>query len=147
MPIEIDAIIAKMEWVATRGLREFAVQVSGAHIHIRRSGLASAHSATEQTEMPEKQVPIAKFTSNTTPSNVLVVDAPLAGICHLSGDSDSAPFVSVGDKITVGQTVCMIEAMKVMTSVTVAAGGTVSAILIEDGSSVDAGAALIEVQA
>lgn len=143
MPIEIDAIIAQMEWAAARGLSEFAVNSSGARIQIRRRGSPTAHRASDTAQNP---VPPALSTGGTARSAAQTIDAPMAGICHLAGDSGSAPFVSVGGAIEVGQTICMIEAMKVMTSVTATAAGTVKSILIEDGVSVDAGAALVEVQ-
>ncbi|SEL08643.1 acetyl-CoA carboxylase biotin carboxyl carrier protein [Pacificibacter marinus] len=142
MLIEIDAIIAQMKWAAARGLSEFAVNTSGARIHIRRSGALTASAASQTTH---NHVPSSAETEAPTPNAAKTVDAPMAGICHLSGDSDSAPFVSVGDAIGVGQTICLIEAMKVMTSITATTAGTVKAILVEDGVSVDAGTALIEV--
>lgn len=138
MPIEIDAIIAQMEWTATRGLSKFVVNSSGARIQIRRSG-------TPTSDAVQKQEPPVASEDEVAGRSVQTVDTPMAGICHLSGDNDSAPFVSVGDKIDVGQTICMIEAMKVMTFITATATGTVKNILVDDGASVNAGAALVEV--
>lgn len=143
MPIEIDAIIAQMEWAAARGLSTFAVNASGACIQIRRDASFVAPTTSRPAGSLASSAPVAAPIKD---SAAQTIDAPMAGLCHLAGDSDSAVFVSVGDAIEVGQTICMIEAMKVMTAVTATKSGTVKAILVEDGASVDAGAALFEVQ-
>lgn len=148
MPIEIDAIIAQMEWAAARGLSTFAVNVSGACIQIRRDASFVAPTTSRPAGSFASSAPVAAPIKDSAAPTIdaQTIDAPMAGLCHLAGDSDSAVFVSVGDEIEVGQTICMIEAMKVMTAVTATKSGTVKAILVEDGASVDAGAALFEVQ-
>lgn len=75
------------------------------------------------------------------------IGAPLSGIVHLAKDADSAPFVRVGDQVSKGQTLCLIEAMKVMTSVGADLDGTVVEIAVEDGASVEAGTVLMKVRA
>ena len=138
VPIEIDTIISKIEWAAARGLSDFAVTSSGARIRIKR-GSTPTGAAVQSVVAPTSVDVTAQ------PSSAQTIDAPMAGICYLASDSDSAPFISVGDTVEVGQTICIIEAMKVMTSITATKAGTVKAILIEDGTSVSAGVALIEV--
>ncbi|KFB08344.1 Acetyl-CoA carboxylase biotin carboxyl carrier protein subunit [Nitratireductor basaltis] len=83
----------------------------------------------------------------TDSERVVVVAAPLAGLCYLAEDPTSKPFVEVGTPVTRGQTLCVIEAMKVMTAIVADSEGTVSEICIEDGSSVEAGQCLVKVRA
>ena len=143
MPIEIDAIIAKMEWAARRGLSEFSANAAGTRIQIRRDTGVAPTAAPFAHPVMESSDPQNISTSDLSLSEI----APMAGICHLSSESGTEPFVAVGDVVELGQTICMIEAMKVMTSVTATKSGTIKAILVEDGASVDAGTALFEVQA
>ncbi|MDQ0137645.1 acetyl-CoA carboxylase biotin carboxyl carrier protein [Neorhizobium galegae] len=74
-----------------------------------------------------------------------VVEAPLPGIFYRSASPGDPPFVELGAKVTKGQTLALIEAMKMLTSVKAAEDGDVSAVLVENGVSVEAGAALFEI--
>ena len=63
----------------------------------------------------------------------LTVNAPLVGTFYSSPSPDAAPFVSVGDTVKKGQTVCILEAMKMMSEVPSPADGVVEEILVRDG--------------
>ena len=65
------------------------------------------------------------------------VKSPMVGTCYLSPEPDAAPFVKVGDNVKVGQTLLIIEAMKVMNPITAPAAGTVKAILVQAGQPVE----------
>ncbi|QOG20885.1 MULTISPECIES: acetyl-CoA carboxylase biotin carboxyl carrier protein [Bradyrhizobium] len=71
------------------------------------------------------------------------VAAPLFGIVHLQPAPDAPAFVSVGQAVTSGTTVCVIEAMKMFHGVLAERDGTVSAILVASGQEVEAGQELI----
>jgi acetyl-CoA carboxylase biotin carboxyl carrier protein len=68
------------------------------------------------------------------------------GVCHLSPSPDAPPFASIGDKIEIGQTLCLIEAMKMFTSVPATRAGALKAVLVESGREVDAGQPLFLVE-
>lgn len=141
MPIEIETIIEQMEWAASRGLAEFSTTSSGTKIHISRAGGAGPTSPNvDAAPEPAASRDASPQTTEQT------IDAPMAGICHLSGESGGGVFVSVGDTVEVGQTICLIEAMKMMMSIAATASGTVKTILVEDGETVDAGSPLVAVQ-
>ena len=74
------------------------------------------------------------------------VPAPMAGTFYASPSPDSPAFVSVGDTISVGQTLCIIEAMKVMNEIKSEVAGTVTAIVAQDGEPVQFGDCLFRVQ-
>jgi acetyl-CoA carboxylase biotin carboxyl carrier protein len=59
------------------------------------------------------------------------------GTCYLSAEPGAAPFVSVGSKVKAGETLVIIEAMKVMNPIIAPKAGTISAILIENGQPVE----------
>ena len=69
----------------------------------------------------------------------------MAGLCHLTPEPGQPPFVALGDLVAIGQTLCLIEAMKVMTAIPAPKAGTVSAIPVTAGASVPLGAPLIEI--
>ena len=71
------------------------------------------------------------------------VTSPMVGTVYLQPEPGSPSFVAVGDKISEGQTVCIVEAMKTMNQIHATHGGTVKRILVEDGAPVEFGAPLM----
>ena len=65
------------------------------------------------------------------------IKSPMVGVVYLSAGPNEVPFVRVGDKIGVGQTLCLIEAMKTFNPVKSNKSGTVKEILVESGSPVE----------
>ncbi|MGF7171036.1 acetyl-CoA carboxylase biotin carboxyl carrier protein [Sphingobium xanthum] len=65
------------------------------------------------------------------------VKSPMVGTCYLAPDPEAAPFVKVGDSVKAGQTLLIVEAMKVMNPISAPSAGTVQAILVESGQPVE----------
>lgn len=143
MPIAIESLISNMEWAARSNLGEYAFKIDGRRVTLRRG--AAGCAATNAVAVVSQDTPVP----NSAPAEVdhHVIGAPLTGIVYLAKDTGSAPFVRVGDPVIKGQTICLIEAMKVMTSVSADRDGTVVDIVVEDGASVEAGAMLMKVSA
>ncbi len=72
-----------------------------------------------------------------------VVPSPMVGTVYLQPQPDSTAFVKLGDTVTEGQTILIIEAMKTMNQIPAPRSGRVKRILVEDGSPVEFGAPLI----
>jgi acetyl-CoA carboxylase biotin carboxyl carrier protein len=72
--------------------------------------------------------------------------SPMVGTAYLAAEPGAAPFVTVGSKVSVGQTVLIIEAMKTMNHIPATKAGTVTKILVEDGQPVEFGEPLILVE-
>jgi acetyl-CoA carboxylase biotin carboxyl carrier protein len=68
-----------------------------------------------------------------------VVKAPMVGTFYRSSSPDAKPFVEVGQAIKEGDTICIIEAMKLMNEIEADASGSVKAILVENGQPVEYG--------
>lgn len=75
-----------------------------------------------------------------------VVPSPMVGTAYLQAEPGSAPFIQVGSSVTKGQTILIVEAMKTMNQITAPHGGTVTRILVEDGSPVEYGAPLVIIE-
>jgi len=71
------------------------------------------------------------------------VKSPMVGTCYLSPNPGSPPFIRVGDTVSVGQTVLIIEAMKVMNQIRAAKAGKVARILVEDSHPVEYGQVVV----
>jgi acetyl-CoA carboxylase biotin carboxyl carrier protein len=73
------------------------------------------------------------------------VCSPLYGILHLTPSPDEPPFIAVGDRVVEGQTLCIVEAMKMFHQVRASKAGRVDAILAEAGNEVESGQPLFRI--
>lgn len=85
--------------------------------------------ATPPSDSTEKAVDASAHPS--------AVKAPMVGVAYLASEPESPPFVKPGDKVTEGQTLLLIEAMKTFNPVPAPKAGTVAAILVTDGQPVE----------
>jgi len=74
------------------------------------------------------------------------VTSPMVGTVYVAGEPGAAPFVGVGDQVREGQTLLIIEAMKVMNPLPAPRDGTVTQVLISDGQPVEFGEPLLVVE-
>ncbi|MCA3359625.1 MAG: acetyl-CoA carboxylase biotin carboxyl carrier protein [Roseomonas sp.] len=74
------------------------------------------------------------------------VNSPMVGVAYLSPEPTSAPFVTIGSKVTQGQTLMLIEAMKTYNQIKAPRAGTVTRILVESGMPVEFGEPLMIVE-
>ena len=73
------------------------------------------------------------------------ITAPMVGTFYSASSPDAPAFVNVGDSISEGQTICIIEAMKVMNEIKAETSGTVTTIVAKDGEPVQFGDALFQI--
>lgn len=73
------------------------------------------------------------------------VCSPMVGTFYRASSPGAAPYVSVGDTVSEGQTLCVIEAMKLMNEIPADRAGTVKAVLVENGQPVEFGQPLFEI--
>ncbi len=144
MPIGVDQIIARLEWAAAQGLAECSVTLGGVRIDIRRQVSAAGGAPTPAGPASGAAVAVP---AGEGPAEGAAIVAPLSGLCLLAPAPGAAPFVQPGDAVAAGQTVCLIEAMKVVTAVAAPAAGTVDRVLVADGEVVEAGAVLLRLRA
>lgn len=103
-----------------------------------------------QAAMPAAQAPAAAAapaageTAAAAPAGNAIT-APMVGTFYGASSPDVAAFVAVGDTISEGQTICIIEAMKVMNEIKAETSGTVTAIVAKDGEPVQFGDALFQI--
>lgn len=94
------------------------------------SGMAAA--VAPAPTIPASSIAPAEITGHE-------IKAPMVGTFYRASAPGAAPFVEVGQAVQVGQTLCVIEAMKLMNEIEAEVSGTVSAILVENGQPVEFG--------
>ena len=104
--------------------------------------------APQQTYMIPQATPMATAATSTTTETVeekpdlpegQVVKSPMVGTFYRSASPGSDPFVEVGSVVKTGQTLCIVEAMKLLNEIESDYAGTVKAILVENGQPVEYG--------
>ena len=75
-----------------------------------------------------------------------IVKSPMVGTFYSASSPGAKPFVNVGDSVTEGETVCIVEAMKILNQIEADASGTVKAILVENAQPVEYGQPLMIIE-
>ena len=103
---------------------------------LSRGGTANGATAVAPAHAPAVESPKAEKADNDEDKNVHVVKSPFVGTFYRSPSPDSQPFTDVGEQIVRGQTLCIVEAMKLMNEIEAEVSGTVVAVLVENGQAV-----------
>jgi acetyl-CoA carboxylase biotin carboxyl carrier protein len=140
-------------------IRELALlldETSLTEIEIERAGLRLrvARNVTIAASMPANFAPAgAAATATDAPAASAdlskhpgAVPSPMVGTAYWSPEPGAKPFIEVGAKVAVGQTLLIIEAMKTMNQIPSPRAGTVTQILIEDGQPVEFGEPLVIIE-
>ena len=109
---------------------------------VRRSPDSNAEVVAKlaQTAAPDQTA------AQSPPANVKRITAPLVGVFYTAPSPGAEAFVNVGDRVTVGQVVCIIEAMKLMNEITSDFAGTLTRIVPENGELVSLGDDLLWIE-
>lgn len=98
--------------------------------------------ATHAPEVVAKADSLGVAEDNGTPANTVAITSPMVGTFYGQPSPTAASFVKMGDRITVGQTVCIIEAMKLMNDLPSEVSGKIVKICVENGTTVEYGQTL-----
>ena len=122
-------------------VQRFAVKAGEYEIEIERSEAQVAPSPAPASAEPDQRVFSGSIAALSVPDeeadNRIPVLAPLVGSFYAASQPGAKPFAEVGDVVEAGQTVCIVEAMKLMNEVAAAEGGKVAEICVEDGDPVE----------
>jgi acetyl-CoA carboxylase biotin carboxyl carrier protein len=115
--------------------------VKGGHVSVSAVAPVQVAPIEARPTQPTTAAP-ASATEAPAGQEGHVVKAPMVGTFYRSPSPDAKPFVEVGQTVKEGDTICIIEAMKLMNEIEADAGGVVKAILVENGQPVEYGQAL-----
>jgi len=147
-----------IDLVQESGIGELEITEGEERVRIARGGIvtvqpgAAAAATAAPAAAPAPAVPAAAPAPGAPAATPTVappagadghaVKSPMVGTFYRAPSPEAKPFVSVGDTVKEGQTVCVIEAMKLMNEIEADASGVVKAILVENGQPVEYGQAL-----
>ena len=127
------------ELLSETGLSEIEVEDGPRKIRVART-LTAAHVAAQvpvAAPAPVAAAPAPAAAPATPVVSANAVKSPMVGTVYLSAEPGSAPFVSIGKPVKEGDTLLIVEAMKVMNPILAPRGGMVSAILVENAQPVE----------
>ena len=133
---EVRALI---EMMSRGGIAELSLQTSAVKLRLRtKEGMASSGGMTTQ---------IVTASVETTPTDDepegVIIPAPMLGTFYRAPGPGEPTFADVGDEIAIGQTIGIIEAMKIMNEIAAEVSGTIVEFLVESGQPVEYGQPLI----
>ena len=141
IPIDPDTIRALAAVLVETGLTEIEIADKESRIRVVRGGGAPTAFVPMAPTAPAAAIATPGMPDAAAHPGAVV--SPMVGVAYLSPEPGASPFVTVGQSVTVGQTLLLIEAMKTFNQIKAAKDGTVAAILVQSGAPVEYGEALI----
>jgi acetyl-CoA carboxylase biotin carboxyl carrier protein len=144
-----------IDFISKTGLNEVNIETAELKLHVKREPdqkifKSSAAMAPMQSAPVMHAAPVAQPAQTAAASQpktekpaeaagkkTVEIKSPMIGTFYRSGNPDSPPFVSVGDKVSKGQTVCIIEAMKLFNEIESEVSGTIVKAMLENASPVE----------
>lgn len=139
-----------IDFIAKSGLNEVDVETKELKIHVKRerdqqvvsaapvmaAPIAAAPAQVAPAATPAS-APATKTAAPAAKTNTVDIKSPMIGTFYRSSNPDSPPFASVGDKVSKGQVVCIIEAMKLFNEIESEVSGTITKVMVENSSPVE----------
>jgi len=136
-----------IDLVEESGIAELEVTEGEEKVRIVKNGGRSGGEYVMMQPQHMQQAPAAPALATAPPAPAQpegnIMKSPMVGTFYRSSSPDSKPFVEIGDTVKKGQTVCIIEAMKLMNEIEADHNGVVKAILVENAQPVEYGEPLI----
>lgn len=142
--IDADLVRTLADLLNETGLSEIEYDTGSLRLRVAKQ-LTVTHVAP-MAQPGIAAAPTAQQASADAANHPGAVTSPMVGVAYLSPEPNAAHFIKVGDKVSEGQTLCLIEAMKTFNPIRAPKGGTVTQILIGNGQPVEFGEPLVIVE-
>lgn len=145
----LDDILKLLEALREMPFDQMEVSAEGVTIRLGRGGAAVAQAtvAVRPAAMDAKPAAATVAVPAAQPdSRAVTVASPIIGVFYASPSPDDPPFVAVGGQVKAGQTLCIVEAMKLMNEIPSPVSGTLVKVLAQDATEVEVGQALFLVE-
>jgi acetyl-CoA carboxylase biotin carboxyl carrier protein len=142
--MDLRKIKTLIELVENSGIAELEIKEGEEFVRISRASSAAVqhvYAQPQHTVAAAAPATVAAATAPTTPAapEGHVVKSPMVGSFYRSPSPGAKPFVDIGQTVSAGDTVCIIEAMKLLNEIEADQSGVIKAILVESGQAVEFG--------
>ncbi|SAD14608.1 acetyl-CoA carboxylase biotin carboxyl carrier protein [Enterobacter hormaechei] len=145
--MDIRKIKKLIELVEESGISELEISEGEESVRISRAAPAASFPVMQQAyaapvQQPALSAAVAPVAAEAAPATATeisghIVRSPMVGTFYRTPSPDAKAFIEVGQKVNVGDTLCIVEAMKMMNQIEADKSGTVKAILVESGQPVE----------
>ena len=125
------------------GLTGLEITVENRKIRLERS--IPAPIAETVYSVPESDGSAPAASAATAPKDYISVKSPIVGVFYAAPAENADPYVSIGDNVAKGQTLCVVEAMKLMNEIAAEEDGVISEICVANGQVVEYGTELFRI--
>ena len=161
MNLDHEELHRLLATLAESDIKEFRLEGEDFCLEVKRNLGATSDSIASPTKITpdeiEPQLPQRKIEASPAPStpppsvpgsrsDLVEVTAPMVGTFYRAPGPEEPPFVEIGSRISVGQAVCILEAMKLMNELESEVSGEVIEILVENGTPVEFGQVLMRLK-
>ena len=143
--MDLKQIKKILDLIAESEVDEVSIEEGDFKIKVKKTGTVEQVTYSQPlaapAPAPQPAAPSSVPQEASAPSSPAAtgdtVKSPIVGTYYEASSPDSDPFVKVGDKVSTGQTLCIIEAMKIMNEIEAEFGGTVQEILVSNATPVE----------
>ena len=146
--MQVDAALVRQlaELLDETALTEIEVQDGDRKIRVARTVTVAAAAAPVAAAPAPAAAASAAEAAPSAPSTANAVKSPMVGTVYLASDPSAKPFAAVGDTVAEGQTIVIIEAMKVMNTIAAPRAGKVTQVCVQNGQPVEFDQPLIVIE-
>jgi len=146
--VDFGEVERVLEFMNQHGIEEFEYSNGNFHIRLKKPSSVSTY-LPRATALPE--IVLANSSPGLTPAaesardlpeDMHIIKSPIVGTFYEAPSPGAEPFVNVGDRVEVGQVLCIIEAMKLMNEIESEVAGEINRIYVENGQPVEYGESL-----
>lgn len=145
--VNIDSLRALLEVLSEQNVAEFEHESEGTRIRVVRVQAAGpAHVASAGQALGSAHALQAAAAPTPEPTDVVDVTSPFVGTFYRAPTPDTPPFVEVGSVVRPAQTLCIVEAMKLMNEIEAEVSGTIIEVFAQNGKAVEFGQKLFRIK-
>jgi acetyl-CoA carboxylase biotin carboxyl carrier protein len=151
MSLDLEQLSALFDLLAAKSIAEFEHEENGVRLRVSRGVItmappAVAAPAPSLAAPPAAAVAASAAAAPAASGDFLDVTSPFVGSFYSAPSPDAPPFVEVGSVVRPGQTLCIVEAMKLMNEIEAECAGTVVEAFAQNGKSVEYGQKLFRIK-
>jgi len=147
--MDLSNIKKIIKLVENANISALSLEEKGFKIEVKKELSGQVVTTIPQQPIPHPPTPEPKAKEEPTPKsdpNLTPIKSPMVGTYYASPNPESPPYVKVGDKINKGDTICVIEAMKIFNEIESDVSGIVEQICVDNSAAVEYGQELIYIR-
>ena len=142
---DFDDIRRMLDIMDEHGLEEFEIEQQGVRVRLRKRSVGAPPRRVDDVAEAAPQLP-AEPSAEPAADGLVLVKSPIVGTFYRAPEPDGDPFVDVGSSVQKGQTLCIIEAMKLMNEIDAELDGEIVTVFVESGQPVQYGETLFAIK-